>query len=63
MEQCSNLRFVSTKKKVKREDYESVKIKTHVVNLVREDKKKTRVPVGAFFELAALEKLNKNTNG
>jgi|TARA_R110000868_G_scaffold135380_3_gene347872 hypothetical protein len=48
------------KKKIKPAATESVKISIEVVNLVREDKKKTKLPIGAFFELAAIEKLNKN---
>lgn len=36
---------------------ENVKIKTSAVNKVRENKKKTGVPVGVFFEQAAEEKL------
>lgn len=60
---CSILQSVSLKKKPNTGTTESVKLKTEIVNLVREDKKKTRVPIGAFFELAAMEKLNKNNNG
>jgi hypothetical protein len=50
---------MKVKKKLKADTHESVKIKKEVVNLVREDKKVTHVPVGSFFELAAIEKLNK----
>ncbi len=53
---CATL---SDKKKIKPVEYESVKIKKDIVDMVREDKKKTRVPISAFFELAATEKLNK----
>lgn len=38
---------------------ESVKIKTEVLNKVREDKKETGVPIGAFLEIAAEEKLER----
>lgn len=50
---------LNDKKKIKADRYQSVKIKTEVVNLVREDKEKTRVPISSFFELAAIEKLKK----
>lgn len=53
---------VNQKKKIKAETTESVKLKKEIVSMVREDKKKTRVPIGAFFELAAMEKLNKKPN-
>ena len=47
------------KKKVAKSDdeFESVKIRVGVVNKVRDNKKKTGVPVGTFFEQAAEEKL------
>jgi hypothetical protein len=45
-------------KKVERKtDYESVKINKKVVELVRQNKKITRVPISAFFEKAALNEL------
>jgi putative aminopeptidase FrvX len=37
--------------------YESVKIDADIVAKVREEKKKTGVPIGKFFEIAAAEKL------
>lgn len=46
------------KKQIKDSDLESVKIRREVVNLVREHKKKTRFPIGAFIELAITEKLS-----
>ncbi len=47
------------KKKETKVEYESVKINRSVVNLVRENKKKNLVPISAFFEHAAIEKLQK----
>ena len=41
------------------EPKENVKIKTQVVNLVRANKEKTRVPIGTFFEQAVMEKLKR----
>ena len=41
----------------KETEFESVKIKTPIVNKVRANKKKTGVPVSTFFEQAAEEKL------
>ena len=38
---------------------ENVSLKTEVVNKVRRNKEKTGVPIGIFFEQAALEKLGK----
>lgn len=43
--------------KIDKAKYESVKISKKVVNLVRENKKKNRVPISAFFETAALKEL------
>lgn len=43
--------------KKKTTEFESVKIKTGIVNKVRENKTKTGVPVATFFEQAAEEKL------
>jgi hypothetical protein len=40
-------------------EYESVKIAKSVVDLVRDNKKKTYMPIGIFFEQAAIEKLKK----
>lgn len=40
--------------------YESVKIKTSIVNKVRANKKKTGVNVCAFFEQAANEKIERD---
>lgn len=48
------------KKKKEESLYESVKIRKEVVELVRLHKSETRVPIGAFFEIAAKEKLVKN---
>ena len=39
--------------------YESVKLNKKVVDLVRDNKKKTHVPVSIFFQEAAIEKLQK----
>jgi len=49
---------MGNKKPVKVE-FESVKINKGIVDLVRESKKKTRIPISAFFETAATEKLQK----
>lgn len=43
----------------KKVEFESVKINKGIVALVRENKKKTRIPISAFFEEAATEKLKK----
>jgi hypothetical protein len=47
------------KKKKVDPPYESVKIRVEIVELVRQHKKETRLPIGAFFELASEEKLKK----
>jgi hypothetical protein len=36
-----------------------VRIRQSVINKVARNKKKSRIPIGQFFELAALEKLEK----
>lgn len=41
-------------------DTESVKIKREIVNLVRKDKETSGIPIGKFFEIAAVEKLSKS---
>lgn len=41
--------------------YESVKINTEVVNKVRKIKEKTKVPIGSYFEIAANEKIKKDS--
>lgn len=46
-----------------KEKLTSVKIDTIVVDKVRKNKKKTKIPVGAFFALAAEEKLKKHDTG
>ena len=51
---------MNEKKKIKPTTYESVKINKEIVDMVREDKKKTKVSIAGFFELAAIEKLNKS---
>ena len=43
----------------KKVEFESVKINRKIVDKVRENKKKTRIPISAFFEEAANEKLEK----
>jgi len=43
-------------------EYESVKIKTEIVDKVRKNKVKTGVPVATFFEQAAEEKLKSKTS-
>lgn len=43
----------------KESEYESVKIKTAIVDKVRANKKKTGVPVATFFEMAAEKELSK----
>lgn len=37
----------------------SVKIDTKVYEKVKRNKKKTKIPIGKYFEMAAMEKLNK----
>lgn len=39
----------------------SVRLDEEIVNLVKDHKDKTRVPIGAFFELAAKEKLERES--
>lgn len=46
----------SKKPPIKR-DWESVKISKTIVEMVRENKRKTFMPIGVFFEEAAKEKL------
>lgn len=46
----TNIRFMK---------YGTVRIKEETVNLVRDNKVRTGVPVNVFFEQAALEKLDK----
>lgn len=41
----------------KQKKLENVSLDTEVVNKVRENKEKTGVPIGKFFEMAAEEKL------
>lgn len=41
-------------------EYESVKIKKSIVNMLRENKKKTLVPISGFIETLVLEKLQKD---
>lgn len=50
---------MSSKKKEKRAVLESVKIDGSVVDLVRKRKETHYTPIGKFFEIAALEKLQK----
>ena len=38
---------------------ESVKIEKSIVDMVRDNKKKHYIPIGEFFKLAVLEKLQK----
>lgn len=40
-------------------EWESVKLKKEIIDLVRQNKEKTGVPVSTFFEQAAFEKLKK----
>jgi hypothetical protein len=42
------------------EVYVSVRIKKSIVEKVRENKEKTFIPIGVFFEMAAEEKLKKS---
>jgi len=42
-------------------ELESVKLKKSVVNLVRDNKTKTGVPIGIFFEQSAIKNLNRKT--
>lgn len=41
-------------------EFESVKIRKEIVDMIREYKKKHLVPISGFFEKAALEKLQKD---
>lgn len=50
---------MKSKKQDKKPVLESVKIEQDIVNLVRQHKKETYVPIGEFFKLAAIEKLQK----
>jgi hypothetical protein len=50
-------------KKQYRDHLESVRIEGDVVDAVRKNKKKTKMPVGAFFAMAAMEKLKSQTKG
>lgn len=50
---------MSSKKKEKKAVLESVKIDGSVVDLVRKRKETHYTPIGKFFEIAALEKLQK----
>lgn len=43
-------------------DFETIKIKRRIVEKVRDNKEKTGVPIGTFFELAAEEKLKTKQN-
>lgn len=54
-----NCAEMSSKKKEKKSVLESVKIDGGVVDLVRDRKKTHFTPIGKFFEIAALEKLQK----
>ena len=54
----NNFTTLSDKNKIK-VIYESVKIRKDVIDMVREEKRKTKVSIGGFFELAAIEKLKK----
>lgn len=47
------------KKPPKKKEYESVKIEKSVVDLVRSIKAKSYIPIGVFFEIAAIEKAKK----
>jgi hypothetical protein len=47
------------KKKDPNEGIAVVRIDKKVVQMVRDHKKKTYIPIGEFFRLAALEKLGK----
>jgi hypothetical protein len=49
----------SKKHIVEEEEYVSVRIKKSVVEKVRDNKEKTFIPIGVFFEMAAEEKLKK----
>ncbi len=40
---------------------ESVKLESSVVDKVRDQKKKTAIPIGKFIEMAILEKLKRKT--
>jgi hypothetical protein len=48
---------MKSKAKEKKVELESVKIDQSIVDLVRQHKKKTYIPIGEFFKLAAIEKL------
>jgi hypothetical protein len=48
---------MKVKKKQPADDLRSVKIHKDVVKAVKENKSKSYIPIGKFFELAAMEKL------
>jgi hypothetical protein len=48
---------MKSKKQIKKPILESIKIEKEVVDLVRENKKKTYMPIGEFFKLAAMKML------
>jgi len=43
---------------VKKKKLENVSLDTEVVNKVRKNKEKTGVPIGKFFEMAAVKELS-----
>lgn len=49
-------------KRKKIEKLETVRVCVSVLEMVRKYKEKTRFPIGAFFEIAAIEKLEKEKN-
>jgi len=57
---CVTLRPLNHKKKIKAELYESVKLKKEIVDMIRENKKKTGVPIKVYIEMLVTKDLDKN---
>lgn len=58
---CRYVWGMKAKKKQAVRDWESVKVSKIVVEKVRKNKEETYMPIGKFFELAAEEKLKRET--
>ncbi len=52
---------MAKKKPTPQDNFESVKLRKGIVNKVRKNKTETGIPVATFFEMAAEEKLKKQT--
>ena len=51
------------KEEIKINGSEPIRIKKSIVNMVRQNKKNTGVPIGRFIEDAILEKIERNKSG